>query len=109
MLTFEQRIEMYRKKKAFIDKISRAFELNDSTVQAVDYEVYSKYNPEYDTTYYAEFVVVSFTGGAIAVDVITGNSDSANFRAIGNLIDGGHYENVQYYKEIKANSDVVTL
>lgn len=109
MMTTEQKIEMFKKKKAFIDNISRAFELNESTVTAIEYEVYSKYNPEYATTYYAEFVVVSFTGGAISVAIANGNSDSANFRAIGKLIDGGYYDDINYYNAVKDTSTVVTL
>ena len=62
MLTVEERMHMYRGKKLFIDHISKVFEDEylQSNVARVDYEVYSKViDPE--TTYYTEFVVVTFT------------------------------------------------
>lgn len=99
-MTTEERIKMYKRKKFFIDNISRALEVSNTTVMKVDYEVYSKHNPDCDTTCYAEFAVVTFIGGAKSVRSISGNSDSANFRAIGALIDGGYYDEVRHYESL---------
>lgn len=110
MLTVEERMHMYRGKKLFIDHISKVFEDEylQSNVARVDYEVYSKViDPE--TTYYTEFVVVAFTGGSKSVRVISGNSNNANFREIGKLIDGGYYDELEFYKRVKESSDVVNL
>ena len=110
MLTVEERMHMYRGKKLFIDHISKVFEDEylQSNVARVDYEVYSKViDPE--TTYYTEFVVVTFTGGGKSVRVISGNSNNANFREIGKLIDGGYYDELEFYKRVKESSDVVNL
>jgi hypothetical protein len=109
MMTVEERTKMYKDKKTFIDNISRALELSNTTVMRVDYEVYSRYNPEYDTTYYAEFAVVTFTGGAKSVRTISGNSDSANFREIGKLLDGGYYDENRYYEDVVSNCEKVNL
>lgn len=110
MLTLEERMHMYHGKKLFIDHISKVFEDKylQSNVARVDYEVYSKVvDPE--TTYYTEFVVVTFTGGGKSVRVISGNSNNANFREIGKLIDGGYYDELEFYKRVKESSDVVNL
>jgi hypothetical protein len=109
MMTVEERTKMYKDKKAFIDKLSEALLMSKTTVMKVSYEVYSRYNPEYDTTYYAEFAVVTFTGGAKSVRTISGNSDSANFREIGKLLDGGYYDENRYYEDVVSNCEKVNL
>lgn len=100
MMTNEERIKMYKSKKLFIDNISRALEVSNTTVMSVDYEVLTKYNDLFKTDVYYEFAVVTFVGGAKSVKSISGNSDSANFRAIGALIDGGYYDEVRYYESL---------
>ena len=103
MLTMDQRMHMYRGKKRFIDQISKVFEYEYlmSNVERVDYEVYSKLSPDGHDTWYTEFVVVTFVGGSKSVRVISGNSNNANFREIGKLIDGGYYDELEFYKRAK--------
>ena len=102
-MTIEERIKMYKRKKVFVDSISKALEASNISVVKVDYEVYSKQYPNCDNNYYSEFVVVTFFGGAKSVINVSGNSDCANFRAIGELIDGGHYDQVRYWEELPNN------
>lgn len=111
MLTLEQRMHMYKGKKLFIDHISKVFEDEYlmSNVERVDYEVYSTLSPDGHDTWYTEFVVVTFTSGAISVRNISGNSNNANFREIGKLIDGGYYDEIEYYKKVKENSTFVEV
>ena len=111
MLTLEQRMHMYKGKKLFIDSISKVFEIEflNSNVKKVEYEVYSQTSQISDTVFYAEFVVVTFTSGAISVRNISGNSNNANFREIGKLIDGGYYDEIEYYKKVKENSTFVEV
>ena len=110
-MTTEQRIEMYKSKKLFIDHISKAFEDEYliSNVAKVEYEVYSKNSPNGHDVWYTEFVVVTFVGGAKSVRNISGNSNNATFREIGRLIDGGYYDELEFYKRVKESSDVVHL
>jgi hypothetical protein len=101
-MTNTQRIDMYKRKKTFINNISRAFELSESTVMSVGYEVYRKeISP--DDTYFMEYLVITFVGGAKIVRIANGNSDAANFREIGKLIDGGYYDEVDFYETILEN------
>ena len=109
MLTLEERLELYQGKKCFIDTISKAFKLSETGVAKVDYEVYSKYNPVYDTTYYAEFIVVTFAGGGKSVRTATGNSNTANFNEIAKLIEGGYYDELEYYNDIRNNCELMAL
>ena len=102
-MTIEERIKMYKRKKVFVDSISKALEASNISVVKVDYEVYSKQDPNSNLNYYSEFIVVTFFGGAKSVINVSGNSDSANFRAIGELIDGGHYDAVRYWEELPNN------
>lgn len=98
MMTVEERIKMYKSKKAFIDNLSRALELSSTTVTKVSYEVYQKdFNGQ---TFYEEFIIVTYYGSSIAVKRVNGNSDSANLRSLAALVDGGYYDEVRYYEEL---------
>ena len=100
-MTYEQRIHMYKGKKLFIEGISKVFQNESlkSNVESIDYVVLTKVIDE-STTDYREFVIIAFTSGAKSIRTITGNSNNANFREIGNLIDGGYYEEIKYYEEL---------
>jgi hypothetical protein len=102
---------MYKGKKLFVDHVSKAFEDPTlySNVTKIEYEVYSKYNPEFDVTYYTEFIVVTFTSDAKSVRTVSGTSNNGIFIEIGKLINGGYYEELNYYKSVAACSDKVEL
>ena len=109
MLTMDQRLEMYRGKKFFINNISKVFELDSkSNVEKVEYEVYSKAAPD-GGIWYTEFAVVTFVGGGKSVRVISGNSNNANFREIAKLIDGGYYDELEFYKRAKESGTFVEV
>ena len=103
-MTVEEKLEMYKGKKAFIDSISRVFEENNtnSSVVSVNYEVYHKEVVRDENTYqsYREFVVVNYVGGGKSVKTVSGNSNTANFRVIGTMLDGGYYDEVQDYNSL---------
>ena len=104
MMTIKEKLEMYAGKKAFIDNISKAFEknLSKSSVTSIEYEVYHKKvtvdNEERD--YYIEYVIVNFVGGGKCVRLVNGNSNTANFRAIGDMLDGGYYDEIPIYNTL---------
>ena len=109
MMTDKEVFKMYQNKKAFIDSISKAFQLRPKThsIESIQYELFTKqitneFN-EFVTnhTYYQEYLVVTFDGGGISVRSINGNSDTANFREIGKLIDGGYYDEVELYTSME--------
>lgn len=94
-------------KKEFVDALNVAFQVRPRThsVVKVELEVYSKViNNEYVTnhTYYQEYLVVTFSGGAKSVRSANANSNTANFREIGKLIDGGYYDEMELYNTLEA-------
>lgn len=103
-MTNIEKIEMYKRKKAFVDDVSKAFEACPvgTGVLSIDYEVYCKeINP--DVTHFAEYIVVTFVGGGKSVRTVNGNSHNSNFREIGKLLDGGYYEEVRDYESLVNN------
>ena len=98
-MTINEKLEMYKRKKTFVDNVSKAFETCTvgTGVVSVDYEVYKKEISD-DITYFVEYIVVNFTGGGKSVRNVNGNSHNANFREIGKLIDGGYYDEIKDYE-----------
>jgi hypothetical protein len=103
-MTTDRKIDMYQHKKLFIDGISKVFEIEalQSNVKKIEYEVLTKVIDE-STTDYREFVIITFVGGAKSIRTITGNSNNANFKEIGNLINGGYYDEIEYHESLLTN------
>ncbi len=100
MMTIEEKLKMYREKRQFIYDVSMAFIKNPKghTIEGVLYEVFFR---ETDRgTNFAEWLTVQYNGGAEAHRGISGNSNSANFRTIAGMIDGGCYEYNNWYDEL---------
>lgn len=99
--------EMYKEKKTFINNISKVFEARPagSAIKTINYEVYYKPIVRDDCTYhhYIEFVIITFVGGGKSVKVVTGNSNTANFSALGSMLNGGYYEENSYYNSLIKN------
>ena len=47
------------------------------------------------------FIVIEFHGGAISVHNADANSQSANIKDVAQMINGGYYQEVQYYEQLK--------
>ena len=98
-MTIAEKIEMYKKKKAFIDDLGKALRMHAGmAVTQVDYEVYQK--TENDSDYFEEYLVVTFNGGAKSVSCVNGNSHIANYVEIGKLLYGGYYDELPRYKAL---------
>lgn len=100
-MTISEKLVMYKEKKDFVENISKVFQTGPkgSNVASVKYEVYRKDTE--DTTFFVEYVIVTFFGGGYSVKCVNGNSNTANFRAIGSMLDGGYYDEVRDYQELK--------
>jgi hypothetical protein len=109
-MTVAEKIEMYKEKRAFIKNISKAFEASPkgSTVTSIEYEVYKR-EADNGNTYFREFVVVNFFGGGKSVKNISGNSNTANLRALGTMVDGGYYDEIPDYELTQEVSEKVNL
>lgn len=91
-MTVSEKLEMYANKKDFIRSISKAFEsgLSKSSVTSVEYELYQKKVSDGDT-YFLEYIVVNYIGGAKGIKFVGGNSNVANFHVVDSLLNGGYY------------------
>lgn len=99
-MTNTEKLKMYREKNMFVACIADVFAQNPKghTVCDIKYEVWQL---EVERgTFTLEWIIVHFIGGAKSPVRVTGNSNSANYRAIGALIDGGHYEDVMIYEDM---------
>ena len=98
-MTFDEKMEMYLGKKRFIENLNEVFQMDPKcgSVEGVTYEVYAKSFGE-DRTEFREWIIVHYIGGGKSPRIASGNSNSANFRVIGSMTDGGHYEDVQMYE-----------
>lgn len=101
------KLNMYKEKKGFIAAISqmlKSYKPKGLTISKIEYEVYK-------TPFgsYMEWIVVTYYGGGYTAKLTNGNSNTANFRVIAGVLDGGDYSEVHYYEEIKATSEVIEV
>ena len=91
-MTIEEKLKMYREKRQFIYEVSMAF-IKVPKGHSVDGVIYEVFFKEADWgTEIAEWVTIQYKGGAEAHQVVSGNSNSANFRVVASMIEGGCYE-----------------
>lgn len=103
-MTMQERIELFRAKKRFVENINEVFQIEPGVpnVAGVSYEVYMKDFGE-DRVDFREWLIVHYVGGGKAPRIASGNSNSANFRVIGTMLNGGCYEDVRMYDTQIAN------
>lgn len=99
-MTFEEKIVMYKEKEQFVKDVGKVFENNPKyhSVATIEYGACSKDVAGH--TYFEEWIIVHFVGGGMCPRRVTGNSNIANFRVIGQLIDGGYYDEMADYVEM---------
>ena len=104
-MTMEEKLEMFKEKKQFIENLNEVFQIEPGcpTVEGIRYEVYQKTLDEVlfpGITDFREWIIVHYVGGGWAPKLVSGNSNIANFRMVGSMLQGGCYEEVQMYKEL---------
>lgn len=109
-MTSEDKLNMFREKKQFIENLGYAFQVRPgcASVEGVEYEVYQKLY--IDVLDFREWVIVHYTGGGKAMKIVSGNSNAANFVVIGYMLQGGCYEQVRFYEDqLEQGYEMVTL
>ena len=81
-----------------IGRILEAFPRNH--IVGVRYEYWTHKTHQ---SWHQEKIVVEFRSGAIEVRNVNGNSVNAVYRSIGQLLDGGYYDEVDGYNEMVAS------
>lgn len=99
-MTAMERLEMYAMKKVFVGVLSAVLTDPEFKLGVTDvrYEAYKKTDDNRE--YFAEYVVVTYKGGAESVRCVTGNSNLANYQEIGKLLEGGYYDEMLRYNAL---------
>ena len=99
-MTTEELLQVYRDKKAFVDGIASVFKNNTKghSVKDIVYEVWHKRHEQFGDAF-AEWIIVYFDSGAKSPCHVDCNSNTANFRAIGNIVDGGYFGDIYRYDD----------
>lgn len=84
-------------KKTFVLALSEALHRQYKSIDSIDYDVFIDKDGNLN-----EFLVMTYRGGAIAVRNCYGDSKNAILHEIANLSDGGYYDEVKDYRELKA-------
>jgi len=100
MMTDAEKLSMYREKNCFVACIADVFAQNPKghTVADIKYEVWRHVTETGVIT--IEWIIVHFEGGGKSPCRVTGNSNLANYSTIGRMIDGGYYEEVDWYERM---------
>lgn len=98
MMTIDEKLKMYREKSGFIADIDKLFTRNSKghSIAEISYEVWHKESEQCEHDF-IEWIIVSYNGGAKSYLRATGNSNTANFRAISEVLDHGFYEDMITY------------
>ena len=83
-------------KKIVFDEMGRAISKALPNIRSIELDIFKT---EDEITY--EYIVVTFKGGAISVRNANINSMSANIYEISKLVNGGYYNEVEAYQNLK--------
>ena len=99
-MTIEEKLKMYRDKKAFIADLDKVFTQHSKghSVHEISYEVWHKEHEKFGHEF-VEWIIVTYSGGAKSYIKATANSNTANYRAIGEVLDHGNYSDADTYRE----------
>lgn len=100
MTNLDKKVRL-QNKVLFVEKLSEIITANIPGISRVEYAVFEYKYPDRPNCV-EEFAVVTFVGGAKSVRCCTGNSNLANFEEISKLLDGGYYEEVDWFNKLSA-------
>ena len=87
-------------KKRMVEALSKVYKNNeDSDIANIELKKYCK------GKHTEEFIILTWLNGAISTANNNMNSLSATARNVARMLDGGVYENIDYYKDIMSNEE----
>ena len=87
-------------KKRMVKALSKVYKNNEySDIANIELKKYRKGKRE------EEFIILTWLNGAISTANNNMNSLSATARNVARMLDGGVYENIDYYKDIMSNEE----
>ena len=92
----------YPGKKAMVNDLAEVYKnMKYSDIESIELKKYVNKGKGYDV----EFVLLTWTNGAISTANNAMNSLTATARNIARMLDGGVYENYERYAEIMASDE----
>ena len=85
-------------KVKFVNDLNKVIPIYKSGIEKIEYRVfrYDFLKDEFSrNTYYQEYLVITYDGGALGVRSCNGNSFTAIFEELAEMLDGGYYDEVQ--------------
>lgn len=95
------RQEMLKEKFYFARKLANIYVANFEWIVAMEYRAYKKKGMEH----YEEFILIIWDSGCISTANNNGNSLTATARNMARMLDGGVYENEEFYKDIMSSDE----
>ena len=94
----------YAGKKEMVKDLAEVYKnMAWSDISDIELKKYAKGN------YEEEFIVLTWSNGAISTANNNMNSLSATARNVARMLDGGVYENLEFYEEVMESSDWVEV
>jgi len=98
-MVIEEKRKMYNtleEKKIVFDEMGRAISKALPGIRSIELDIFKTEDEEIH-----EYIVVTFRGGAISVRNANINSMSANLYETAKLVNGGYYNEVETYQNLK--------
>ena len=96
----------YKGKKQMVKDLTEVYrKIEWSQIANIDLKKYVNIKQEWEE----EFIVLTWTNGLISTANNNMNSLSATARNVAKMLDGGVYENLDYYKSIMNSDEWVEL
>lgn len=95
------RIDVYKEKYYFARKLANIYMANFPWIVLMEYRAYKKKGVEH----YEEFILIIWDSGCISTANNNGNSLTATARNMARMLDGGVYENEEFYKDIMSSNE----
>lgn len=100
-MNINEKLDMYREKDSFIRRLDLALTTptpRGMSIYGIEYEVYQK---EPDSSWFQEFIILTFEGGAICPINVKGNSNIANLCEIAKNIANPEFPSFPMYQTVK--------
>lgn len=98
--------EELNEKKLFVDEVSGVLKNHLEHLVGIEYHVFrSKSCPQAEK----EFIKIVFKGGGWLARNVTCDSKSAILMEIATKVDGGYYDEVEYYNSLANSDDIIEV
>jgi hypothetical protein len=100
-MNINEKLDMYREKDSFVRRLDLALTTptpRGMSIYGIEYEVYQK---EPGSSWFQEFIILTFEGGEICPINVKGNSNVANLCEIAKNIANPEFPSFPMYQKVK--------